>query len=211
MIRALISVFFIFFLRNTAAQSVDAKIDRKIDSLRSIGIETFLVYHLNCVGNIFPYNDKCVVTQSKYLWWSQNNTTCIQLFDNCYLYPVLKSDSLKALDFYVRNKNKIDGEEIKPAENKKVISYRENGKKNNREEIISWAVSHSCHHMFKFIVDSVLIGKDCDDYNLQFTKFGGGLLNTNWKYNQGTKLKILIKLISEETEGLKTIFGNRRQ
>lgn len=211
MTRILISAFLVFFLQKATAQSVDMKINQKIDSLRSMGIDTFLVYHLNCVGSIIPYNDKCIVTDSKYLWWTQNNTTNIQLFDNCYFYPSIKSDTLKALTFYAKNKHQIDNEEIKPAENRKVTTYKKNGIKYKSEEVRYSTVDHSCHDMFKFIVDTTVITKDCNNYDLQFKRFDDGLPNTNWKYNQVTKLKILIELINKETTELKKIFTEHRQ
>ena len=211
MTRTLISTFLIFCFYSLTAQSIDTRINKKIDSLRNIGVDTFLVYHINCVGSIIISNDKCTITETKFLWWTQMSATYVQIFDNCYSYSVIKNDTLKSLTFYINNKYQIDNETIKQAENRKVISYKRNGKKYKREEVRYSTVDHSCHDIFKFMVDTTIITKDCDNYDLQFKQFDDGLPNTNWEYNQATKLKVLIDIINKETADLKKIFTEHRQ
>ena len=72
-------------------------------------------------------------------------------------------------------------------------------------------IVHTCHDMFKFIIDTTIITKDSDEYDLNAKEFDEGYPNVNWKYNQGTKFKILIEIINKETIELEKVFIKSQQ
>lgn len=209
--RTLILLPFLIACFNSHAQTADEKLNLKIDSLKGAGIDTLMIYFVDCVGYVTLHSDSCTITDSKYLWWKQNNKTLVQLFDNCYSYKEFMFDTLKSFDFYLKNKMQIDPEQIKRPEYKRVTKYKKNGKSFIKEEVRYSTVDHSCHDMFKFICGSATINKDCDKYDIAFKRFDDGQPNTNWEYNQKTKLKMLIDIINKETNALEKIFEKLKE
>lgn len=188
----------IFLTLTLNAQVIDEKIQKQVDVLKQSKVDTFLVYSLSCNGGLIPL-DTCAYEQTQYLLWTQNSRTFLRRFDYCSDYKPIQIDSLNPLSFYFTNQFLIAKEVIKQP------TYYEikRSKKGIDTLLNTITVDHSCYHQFDFIVNGDTVRKTIDNFDLNYVKFGNGKKNIYYSYNQRTKQKKLIDIVSKLIGNLK--------
>lgn len=179
------------------AQVIDDKIQIEINRLIQAHVDTFLVYSLSCNGGLIPL-DTCAYEQTRYLFWAKNVKTYLKRFDYCKDYKTIQIDTLNPLNFYFNNRLLIAKEVIK-----KPSYYEVKKTKKGIDTILNTiTVDHSCYHRFDFVVNKDTITKVVDIFDLNYIKFDNGKKNIYYRYNQRTKQKKLIDIVSNLVDGL---------
>jgi hypothetical protein len=158
-----------------------------LDSLNHTEADTFLIYSLECLGGMRL--DTGNYYDPQYLFWKQKGNIFLKKFDDCKLYKAVLLDSLNPLTFYLVHKNQIDREEIKNP------TYLQSRRGNVVTEITS-TIDHTCFYEMTFLFNGEKKFKRASDYDLTFIKFDNRKRNIYYKYNQQTKLKLLIDKIT---------------
>jgi hypothetical protein len=197
-VKKFVLLFTLFLTISLNAQVVDDNVQKQIVILKQVNVDTFLIYSLSCNGGLIPF-DTCAYEETQYLFWTQNLKTFLKRFDYCNDYKPIQIDSLNPLSFYFVNKLLIAQEEIKQPtyyevkRTKKGIDTLEN----------TITVDHSCYHKFDFILNGDTSKKVIDNFDLDYVKFDNGKKNIYYSYNQGTKQKKLIDIVSKLIDNLK--------
>jgi hypothetical protein len=157
------------------------------DSLTKSKIDTSLDYTLECVG--YYHIDTCNYFDAHYIFWKQGDKTYLQKFDDCNVHKPILLDTINPLIFYIAEKKKIDHEIIYPP------TYIES-QHGNTETSIRQSIDHTCYYEMTFITNTKKVVKNVSDYDLTFQRFDNGRRNMYYNYNQQTKLKKLIDLIT---------------
>jgi|GEM_PF-3572620 len=172
-----------------------------VKTLKVKGVDTIICYHPYCTGGMVIITDttKCQVNDTYYIIWADQGKNFLNQFDDCYTYigKVNQANTIfKLLKFHF---NQIKKEQIKR------VSYWDVYK--GKRQLMSVSIDHSCHGNFTFYIDSTMINKRINYFDLE-TKFTdaisentGQRLNINYNYNQHTYLKRLLA----EAEKLKKI------
>lgn len=193
----LLIIALLFSLSFSAKSSV---IDKRVMNFRDQNkIDTFIVYSILCIGVPFS-SDSCEYEKPSYLIWKKSDNYFLKKFDCLNNYPNIQLDSINPLTFYLKNKKKIEKENIKPP------SYYEIKKIKGKIDtsLIFGATSHSCFHTFSFLSKGKLEEKRVDAYNIGFKKFDDGHKNIYYNYNEKTKLQYLITLTLKLIKQLET-------
>jgi hypothetical protein len=197
-VKKFVLLFTLFLTISLNAQVVDDNVQKQIVILKQVNVDTFLIYSLSCNGGLIPF-DTCAYEETQYLFWTQNLKTFLKRFDYCNDYKPIQIDSLNPLSFYFVNKLLIAQEEIKQPtyyevkRTKKGIDTLEN----------TITVDHSCYHKFDFILNGDTSKKVIDNFDLDYVKFDNGKKNIYYSYNQGTKQRKLIDIVSKLIDNLK--------
>ena len=190
--KILLSLCTLFLTISLTAQVVDEKVEKQTDILRQARVDTFLVYSLSCNGGLIPL-DTCAYEQTQYLFWTQNSTTFLKRFDYCNDYQPIQIDSLNPLAFYFINKLRITNEKIKQP-----TYYEIKKTKRGFDTLMNTImVDHSCYHQFEFVIKKTTVKKTIDNFDLYYIKFDNGKKNINYSYNQQTKQKKLIDIVTK--------------
>ncbi len=198
MMKILLSLVALFLTDFINAQVVDEKVQNQINSLRQAHVDTFLIYSLSCNGGLIPL-DTCAYEQTQYLFWTKNLKTYLKRFDYCKDYKPIHLDTLNPLNFYFANQLLIAKEVIKQP-----TYYEVKKTKKGVDTILNTiTVDHSCYHKFDFVLDKDTIFKVIDNFDLDYVKFDNGRKNIYYSYNQRTKQKELIDIVSNLVETLK--------
>lgn len=180
------------------AQVVDEKVQDEVNSLRQAHVDTFLIYSLSCNGGLIPL-DTCAYEQTQYLFWTKTLKTYLKRFDYCKEYKPIQLDTLNPLNFYFTNQSTIAKEIIK-----KPTYYKVKKTKKGVDTILNTiTVDHSCYHKFDFVLNQDTTSKVIDNFDLDYVKFANGKKNINYSYNQKTKQKKLIDIVSKLLDSLK--------
>lgn len=146
----------------TVAVTYDAK------KLSYIGLQKY------CIGGFRmekPNEKGCENCKSKnefYIFWSENDKSFVQKFDNCSEFHKLEISDFNPIEFLKSNANELKSESIK--------RYQID------EETYS-TVSHSCFRNYVFNDGQNKYEKKFDIYDLT-----GENINLNFNYNNGTRL-----------------------
>lgn len=161
----------------------DKKANEKIAELRSQGIYTILCYYVDCVGYFHPFNpDSCTSFTTKYLFWTKNNLSFLQCFDECRDYKPARI----GLNLFSLIKSRYP--QIQKAKIKYPAYY---GMVNGKRVKLTTMVDHSCHNIFKFYKNNKEIEKDIDDFALETKYIEKKYINLNYQSN---KKSVLIRL-----------------
>jgi len=180
------------------AQVVDEKVQNELNSQKQAHVDTFLVYSLICNGGLIPL-DTCAYEPTQYLFWTKNLKTYLKRFDYCKDYKPIQIDTLNPLSFYFANQILIGKEVIKQP-----TYYEVKKTKKGVDTILnSITVNHSCYHRFDFVLNGDTTTKVIDNFDLNYVKFDNGKKNIYYSYNQRTKQKKLIDIISKLIDILK--------
>jgi hypothetical protein len=195
MARLIISLLFFAITSPAIGQVVEQKIQEQIASLKSLKIDTFIIYSFTCNGGLIPL-DTCAYEDDQYLVWQQNTKTFLRRFNYCKDFKTIQIDTTNPLTFYFKNKRVIDKEKIKPP------TYIEVRKTTKGLDTIanSVTVSHSCFHQFDFITNGRTIHKSISTFDLDYKKFDNGKRNVYYNYNRQTYTKRLIDLMTKQLE-----------
>ena len=186
MARLLILTFLHILTFTTQAQIVGYRVDKYVSEK---AIDTFLIYSLSCSGGSIRF-DSYKNDDPHYLIWKKEGNYFLKKFDYCNNFKIIILDSANPLIFYLVHKKVINKEQIKPP------TYYEIKKKNKPRLVVTSMVSHSCFHKFALPFKEKQQFKYADTYNLDFIKFDNGKKNIYYNYNQKTKFKALIDLIT---------------
>lgn len=151
-------------------------------------IDTFLVYSLPCTGGVWL--DTCDFEDPHYLFWKHNGQYFLKRFDFCKTYQTLSLDTTNPLSYYLANRSRIDKEEIRSP------LYYELRRHKDTVDSIAYTLTqnHSCYHKFQFPFTKIGTYKYAGTFDLDLKYFDNGKLNLNYRYNQDTKLKVLITM-----------------
>jgi hypothetical protein len=175
-------------LFNGNSQVVEKRVN---DFIRKKSLDTFFVYSYRCSGCI--YGDSCNAEYPHYLIWKGNNDYFIKRFDYCKAYKTLPVDTINPLKFYLLNIKIIDKEVIKEP------TCYEIRKRNGKVDTLirTYWVDHYPYHYFQFPFDKKSKFKEANTYYLDFHFFDDGRKNIYYNYNQQTKFKALIDLVTK--------------
>jgi hypothetical protein len=182
-------IFFIGSFMNVNGQGViNVRIKNEIERLK---IDTALIYSFTCSG--CSTSDSCSKERPQYLFWKQNDRFYIRRFDYCKDYVAIVSNAKNPLGFYLRHREVINNEEIKPPTFKKVVR-----KESSADTVLlTSSVDHSYYHELTLHLEDKIVRKSIDVYNLQSKKYNDGLLNINYDSNRKTQSYNLVNRISE--------------
>ncbi len=198
MMKIILSLVALCLTFSINAQVVDERVQNKINSLRQTNVNTFLIYSLSCNGGLIPL-DTCAYEQTQYLFWTKNLKTYLKRFDYCKDYKPIQLDTLNPLNFYFANKLLIVKEVIKQP-----TYYVVKKTKKGIDTILNTiTVDHSCYHKFDFVLNKDITTKVIDIFDLNYVKFDNGKKNIYYSYNQRTKQKKLIDIVSKILDSLK--------
>ena len=192
--RLLLTIFVFAIAIISKGQVIENRVTKQIDSLRLLKVDTFLIYSFTCNTGGLPSDpfDTCSYEETQYLFWMQNSKTFLKRFDYCKNYEAVELDTTNPIMFYLINRRAIDNEEIKAA-----TYYEIRRTKKGIDTLIGTSmVDHSYYHNFNFWIKDRSIRKTVDIYNLSFEKFENGKRSIYYNYNQRTKLKGVIDIIS---------------
>jgi hypothetical protein len=189
--KILLSLVTLFMTVSIKAQVVDEKVQNEMNRLRQSHVDTFLIYSLSCNGGLIPL-DTCAYEQTQYLFWTKHLKTYLKRFDYCKGYKPIQLDTLNPLNFYFTNQSTIAKEIIKKP------TYYEFKKTIKGVDTIlnTITVDHSCYHRFDFVINKDTTTKVVDNFDLDYIKFDDGKKNIYYRYNQRTKQKKLIDIVS---------------
>jgi hypothetical protein len=185
-----ITIFFLFATQIFAQESIDSIIKTKTKELRLDQIKDFFYFENYCIGSIKIVDTNkidCSLDHSNlYVFWKKDNKSYVEKIDQCE-NPKIEIDN-KILDFYFKNVTVIKNEnvEIYAIGVDSII-------KNKRYKHVKM-VSHSCYTEFYFYVNSMLVQKKFDEFNLTTEREEP---NINYKQNNELKLVQLGKLCDE--------------
>ena len=198
MMKILLSLVALFLTVSIKAQVVDEKVQNEVTSLRQAHVDTFLIYSLSCNGGLIPL-DTCANEQTQYLFWTKNLKTYLKRFDYCKDYKPIQLDTLNPLNFYFTNQLLIEKEVIKQP-----TYYEVKKTKKGVDTILNTiTVDHSCYHKFDFVLNKDTTSKVIDNFDLDYVKFDNGKKNIYYSYNQRTKQKKLIDIVSKVLDRVK--------
>lgn len=184
MMKACLTLFLVGSFGVADGQGIpDARIQSEIE--RS-GIDTLLIYTFRCSG--CSTSDPCKKEPSQYLFFKQEGHSLVKRFDYCEDYQSLKIDSDNPFDFYLRNIEAIETDEVRPPTFQQVI-------RNGERLDTIWMYSsreHSFHHTFSFRFKDRVVQKVVDVYDLQFEKTEQGFMNIHYDSNRKTAIYALI-------------------
>lgn len=196
--KILLSLFALFLTVSLKAQVVDEKIENELSILRKNHVDTFLVYSLSCNGGLIPL-DTCAYEPTQYLFWTKNSMTYLKRFDYCKEFKPVQLDTLNPLNFYISNQVLIANEVIKQP-----TYYEIKKTKKGIDTVLNTiTVNHSCYHRFDFVLNGNTTTKVIDNFDLEYVKFDNGKKNIYYRYNQRTRQKMLIDVISKLIDILK--------
>ncbi len=187
--KSCLTLFLLTVLFSLQGQTVENKVSKEIKQLSSAKIDSLLIYNLYCNGGVILF-DSCKYENDQYLFWKQDTNYFCKKISYCKTYKAILLDNKNPLAFYLSNKSTIDRETIKEP----VFIRTEKRGVQTIETII---VDHTCFYEMTFVLNKKKITKSVNDFFLTFKKFHNGKLNTNFKRNQNTKLKLLVENIKQ--------------
>lgn len=182
-------------------QVVERRIKSYVDSLKTNGVETFLIYTYYSSGRL-PAINPCDSEVSQYLFWGSDKQTFVKKFDKCRNHETIELSNLNPIDFYTSNRLKIEKEKIE-APTKLVRA------KGSKPEEVSYKVSHSFFHKFRFLNLDSLSEKVISSYALNLKIFDDGKSNIYYKQNQSTKTKELVEMTTKAVKEIEAVTSNR--
>ena len=184
-----LTIFLLTALLSLQGQVVENNVLRELNNLTSAKIDTLLIYNLYCNGGLIPF-DSCKNENDQFLFWKQDTNYFCKKFSYCKAYKPILLENNNPLAFYLSNKFIIDKESIKEPE---FIRTKKKG-----VQIIEYiTIDHTCFYEMTFVLNKKKTTKSVNDFFLTFNKFDNGKLNTNFKSNQNTKLRLLIEQIKQ--------------
>ncbi|MEO6980721.1 MAG: hypothetical protein ABI113_20170 [Mucilaginibacter sp.] len=161
----------------------EKKANEKIAQLRRERVKTILCYYVDCVGYMHGFNpDSCTSFQPEYLFWTNNNLSFIQRFDECTDYKPMNIRPA------LYNLIKSNYKQIQKAKIEYPVYY---GIVDGKQVKLTTMVDHSCHNIFEFYTNDKELKKDIDDFALETQYIDKKYVNLNYQSN---KKSILIKL-----------------
>lgn len=196
--KILLSLFSLLLTVSVNAQVIDEKVQKEVNSLRQAHVDTFLIYSLSCNGGLIPL-DTCAYEQTQYLLWTKDLKTYVKRFEYCKEYKRIQLDTLNPMNFYFTNQLLIAKEKIKQP-----TYYEVKKTKKGVDTILNTiTVDHSCYHKFDFVLNKDTTTKVINNFDLDYIKFDNGKKNIYYSYNQRTKQKKLIDMVSNILDRLK--------
>jgi hypothetical protein len=177
-------------------KNLDSLLTDFVKDLQLKGIDTICIYSDYLVGGVYvpeDMNDTCDYSPfylPVYIFWIERGKTFLSKKDNCFDYSVVNLDSASFWQYFVKNKNFIKKEKVKPFE---YVFYE-----NNNKEILSILKEHSHHQYFKIIINGNKTGLDLDEFALE--EESDGEKNINFLHNQKLKSKQLIDKINKTVQ-----------
>ena len=178
-------------------------IDKRIAELKATGVDTLITYYPYSYG--YQYDllkvGTCQSFSQKYLIWIKGGRSFIQLFDECYTYNTFPFDAKEVIEIVKGYFSEIRNEEIKPVQYKTI----DNGK----ETTATTMVTHANQLSFEFFIQSEVVKKQIDGYDLNTQYAESTILNKgetgyniNYTYNQNTYLNRIKNIIEEKLRRL---------
>jgi hypothetical protein len=195
--------------QETSYQQLDSLVTKFVEKLQYKNIDTICIYKNYCVGCYYVFenkDDECICSTTfipTYILWLNRGKTFLSKKDNCFDYSTIEIDSTFAWDYFLKNKECIAKEHVKPFEY--VVS------KDNREDTYLIIRDHSNRQDFKMIVNDDVISLHFDEFDLE--KECDNSININYEYNQSLKGKIVINELEKITEDIenKSLLKKRRR
>ena len=129
----------------------------------------------------------------------KNSKTYLKRFDYCKDYKPIRLDTLSPLNFYFTYHLLLAKEVIKQP-----TYYEVKRTKKGVDTIVNTiTVDHSCYHKFDFVLNKDTTSKVIDNFDLNYVTFDNGKKNIYYSYNQRTKQKKLIEIVSKLLDSLK--------
>lgn len=187
--RFLLTSLITFILSQGYSQIVENRVK---DFIQKKSLDIFFVYSYRCNGCVFIY-DSCNSDDTHYLIWKEKNEYFLKRFDYCKAYKTLPVDTINPLKFYLLNSKIIDKEVIKEP------TCYEIRKRNGKVDTLirTCIVDHYRYHYFQFPFGKKSKFKEANTYYLDFHFFDDGRKNIYYHYNQQTKFKALIDLVTK--------------
>lgn len=191
---------------NLLGQTISLDIEKVGDSLKTSGIDTFVIYKYYCNGRMpqLIKLDKnaseneinkalCEIADSIYLLYIHNGHSYIQKRNECYIFNDISIDTTKIMTFFVNNFDKILNEEI--------LDFSYVNRKGQRESIME---VHSCHSEMYISQGKIRKIVNVDWFNLSKNSKSYGLTNgyknVSYYHNIKTNTWKLISLIAHEVD-----------
>ena len=191
-----LSTILIFITQFLLAQSLEANLDSKIDSLKSENIRNYIIYSSNCQGS--DAQIKCIETNQIIILWLFKNEVWYKKLSNCEIEKDKEISESKVFKNLKDNFNQIKLEEILEPTFRTIKTIKK-GRKNI--EIIKdtkVTTSHYCGIELKINFQDEYIYKNFPDYYIKWERE-----NINYQKNMNSKLFKLIQIILEETNNKK--------
>jgi len=197
----------IFFPLSTIGQTISLDIEKIGDSLRTVGIDTFIVYK-----NYFPGSHNfitvdrnatedemrkafCEKADAVYVLYKQRGQTFIQKRNECYILKTVHFDTCEAFTFFLAHFDKIV--------NEKILT---NSHVDKKGDTLQTFIDHSDMTDMYFSHGTTKKTITVDWFNLHPTNDimddAKGKKNMNYNHNIKTKTKELILLIADKTRHL---------
>ncbi len=121
--RQFLYIAFILFQTNSVGQN-KLSFNVNNDSLKNLGIDTFFVFRVYCVGcskittvnrndtDEEIYEKNCELNEPFYIFYIQNSRTYVKKTNNCVNYKPISIDSSKAFPYFLKNFNELLSENI---------------------------------------------------------------------------------------------------
>ena len=200
--RILILFLFCLTLLGNAQNNPEVKINVEdlvsdyLKKLQSRKIDTICVYENYCIGSIkiydasqFENKDFCIEdfpNDPVYIFWLEKGRKYLTKISICDEYAESLDDDNIFWHIYFPNNDIIEKEEIKR------FQY-----KTSKKEVYTIMRNHSCHQNLKFLIDSRIIEKRFDFFNLM--KEDDAKVNINYNHNINLKSKQLIDILEKIT------------
>jgi hypothetical protein len=189
--RQLLFIFlFIPYFSNGQHRDVSKNIITIGDSLKNIGIDTFIVYIEYCIGyeediSVKDY-DNCESKDQIFIFYKKNGSSFIQKKNECYIFKPI-NDSSVIFDYLIKNLNTISKEKLL------MYSYvsSETGK------ITYTYAEHSCYNELYISVNKKIKLLNVDLNNIKQYSSSDKELNLNYQYNINSKTYKLLLLIGD--------------
>lgn len=189
--RQLLFIFlFIPFFSNGQHRDVSKNIITIGDSLKNIGIDTFIVFKEYCIGyeediSAIDY-DYCESKDQIFIFYKKNESSFIQKKNECFIFKPI-SDSSRVFDYLIENFNAISKEKIL------MYSYvsEENGK------IMYTHAEHSCYNELYISINKKFKLLNVDLNNIEKYSDTDKKLNLNYQHNINSKTYKLLLLIGD--------------
>ncbi len=203
--RRLLFIFTIFPLC-TMGQTILFDIEKIGDSLKTVGIDTFIVYQNYFPGSIaymsLDRNDSedqlhdtfCENSDAVYILYRQNAQTCIKKRNECYTYKTVYTDTSKAFSFFLAHVDKIVNEKILNH------SYLD---KNGDTLLVTMDHSDITKMYIACGTIKKIITIDWFDFYSSNNSMNESNENMNYNHNINTTTKDLVLLISDKTRQTK--------
>ena len=207
-------ILLVFFTKmvdaqDTSSEHLDSLVDDFVTELQVKNIDTICIFRDYCVGYYYSYNNEEDLCNDKdivqtYILWLEQGKTFLTKKDNCFDYSTIEIDSVSLWNYFLKNQQYIEKEEVKRF-NEHIVY------ENHKKVIVFDMIDHSCRQDFKMIINKRIIRKHFNESDLQEKQ--GNNINMNYSYNQNLKSKKMIdelKQLTRKVEDERRLSKTRR-